>query len=202
MLLVEMHNLTDYIHIFGYLGILLFFLTIDQITPIPEEISLLTIGYLSSKGVFNPVIAGLISLAAFITVDTIYFFLVRSGRKWTERFRKRRKGSFLKRIETGISSNFAKTLLVLCFIPRMRMWAPIISSMVKTPYSKFIKYDSTILALFTSIYIALGILFHKGLDLFITKFEAFQNVVFFGVMLIASILLFIAYRKSRNDRPS
>lgn len=199
LLLVEIHDLTYYIGFFGYLGIFVFFLTIDQVTPIPEEISLLTIGFLASKGVFDPFVAGLISLVAFVTVDTLYFFLVRSGRKWTERFRNRRKGSFVKKMETRFSSNFVKTLFVLSFIPRMRMWAPIISSMVKIPYRRFIQYDSFILALFTALYITLGVLFHKGLNLFIAKLETFQNILFFGVMLVATVVIFISIKKRQNQ---
>jgi membrane protein DedA with SNARE-associated domain len=63
-----------YFHRFGYIGIYIYFVTVDQLSPIPEEVSLIIIGYLALHGLINPVLAGAISLVAFFTIDTIYFY--------------------------------------------------------------------------------------------------------------------------------
>src|SRR5215470_16326525 len=69
---------THFVSRVGYIGII-WFITFDQLTPIPEEISLLIVGYLSAHNIFNPVVAGICCLAGFIAVDTIYFFLSKKG---------------------------------------------------------------------------------------------------------------------------
>src|SRR5215831_6395640 len=70
---------------FGYIGIVVWFLTFDQFTPLPEEVSLLIIGYLSAHKVFHPAIAGVFCLAGFLTVDTIYFFLSTKRSSWIKK---------------------------------------------------------------------------------------------------------------------
>ena len=80
---------------FGYIGIFLFFLTIDQITFIPEEVTLLSIGYMASNHIFNPFIAGIVSALAFITVDISYYFLARSGNKFIKKIIERKRGSMV-----------------------------------------------------------------------------------------------------------
>jgi membrane protein DedA with SNARE-associated domain len=197
--LFEVHDLPYYVSVLGYLGIFLFFLTVDQITPIPEEISLLTIGYFSSKGVFNPFIAGAIALAAFLTVDTAYFFILKAGKRWGKRLQKKMDRPFLKGIKEKFTDHFPRALFVICFIPRMRMFSPMISSVLQIPYRRFIKYDTISLAVFTALYISIGVFFHKGLQAFIDKLGMLQNVIFFGAMLVVTVVIIMAVRKYRKE---
>ncbi|MGZ4041919.1 MAG: DedA family protein [Bacteroidia bacterium] len=187
-------DFSAYIKLFGYLGIFLFFITVDQFTFIPEEITLLTIGYLSFQGVFNPVIAGLISFIAFIAVDTVYFYLTKKGVKFTKRLQEK-KGKKIEMMEEKLKNEFPKTLLILCFIPRMRLWAPIISGGLNIPIKKFLTYDMIGLALFTAIYISLGMIFHKGLKSLLSELEVLQHIIFAGFIILGGIFIFIVVRK-------
>lgn len=197
--LSNFYDFSEYIKLFGYLGIFLFFVTVDQLTFIPEEITLLTIGYLSSQGVFNPFIAGLISLAAFVSVDTVYFYLAKKGRRFTTRLHEK-MGSNLKMIEEKLKNEFPKTLLILCFIPRMRLWAPIISGALDVPIKKFLTYDASSLILFTAVYVSLGVIFHAGLRSLLAELEALQHIVFAVLMLLTGIIIFIGIRKYQRAK--
>ena len=44
---METHDITHYIAHYSYLGIFIWFFLIDQLTPIPEELVLVTVGYLT-----------------------------------------------------------------------------------------------------------------------------------------------------------
>jgi membrane protein DedA with SNARE-associated domain len=200
VLLFEVHDLPYYVSVLGYVGIFLFFITVDQITPIPEEISLLTIGYFSSQGVFNPFLAGIVALVAFLTVDTAYFFILKAGKKWGKKLQKKMEKSFFKTLKEKFTDHFPRAIFVICFIPRMRLWAPMISSVLQIPYSRFIKYDAISLASFTALYIAIGLFFHKGLNAFMAKLQAVQNIIFLGVMLIIAAIIIMAIRKRRKER--
>jgi membrane protein DedA with SNARE-associated domain len=197
--LPEVHNLSYYLTVFGYFGIFFFFATVDQLTPIPEEISLLTIGYFSSQGVFNPFIAGAVALTAFLVVDTAYFFIMKTTKKWSEKFREKMNRSLLKGMKDKFRNNFPKTLLVLCFIPRMRLWAPIGSSVMGIPYRKFIRWDALGLSLFTSVYLALGFIFNKGLHRLTAKIENLQHIIFFGALFIIGVVILIFVIKRRRN---
>jgi membrane-associated protein len=196
--LLEIHGLPYYISVFGYCGIFLFFLTIDQITPIPEEVSLLTIGYLSSKGIFDPFIAGLIALITFLLVDTSYFFIVKKGKKLSQRLTKKTRSPIFKKMRGRLQNNLPKTLFILCFIPRMRQWVPMASSALEISYKRFIRYDAMSLTLFTALYISLGLIFHKGLNSLMAKLESVQNLIFIITLGFLTVGIFIFVKRSRN----
>jgi membrane protein DedA with SNARE-associated domain len=190
----------DFVVHFGYIGIFLFFITVDQLTPIPEEITLLTIGYLSANGVFNPILAGIFSLAGFISVDIAYFFLARSGNKFIKKIFKPRDGSLTERYKEKLRMHFGKTLVVLCFIPRMRMFGPIVSGMLKLDLKKFVFFDTIGLSLFVILYISLGIFFHAGLHSVIGKLDYVRHIIFIGAAILIGVLLFVFFirRKKRS----
>jgi membrane protein DedA with SNARE-associated domain len=191
-------DFNDYVRVFGYLGIFIFFVTVDQLTLIPEEITLISIGYLSANGVFNPFIAGMISMAAFLTIDSVYFFLIKSGNKWSKKLHNKISHSSFRTLENKFIHNFPRTLLVLCFIPRMRLFAPMIASIIRTPFRKFLMYDSVGLLLLTSVYISLGFFFHKNLYRYLAELETLRHSIFIAAMLILFILIFTMVR--RNHR--
>jgi membrane protein DedA with SNARE-associated domain len=85
--LLKTPGFVEFIGRFGYIGIFLWFITIDQVTPIPEEISLLIVGYLCAHEVFHPLPAGLLCLAGFITADIAYYYLSRTGSRLIKKSR-------------------------------------------------------------------------------------------------------------------
>jgi membrane-associated protein len=182
----------------GYLGIFLFFITIDQVTPLPEEVTLLTIGYLSSQHVFNPLIAGIVSLAAFLAVDSAYYFLARSGNKFARRIVEGKKSSFISKYKEKFKKHFAPTLLVLCFIPRMRMFGPVFAGIMNLSFKKFLLFDSIGLAAFTALYISLGLVFQAGFHAQMEKLGHYRHFIFAGAMIILATLI-ILFIKRRNQ---
>lgn len=190
--LTDIYDLSYYAFLLGYFGIFLYFISLDQVTPVPHEISLLSIGFLCSKGAFHPVWAGMVSLAAFVSIDLAYFFLIRLGNQWAERMRKRMDHSFLQKTTLRLQRNFPIAMLFLCFIPRMRFWSPILSSVLQVPLSRFLKYDLMSLVLFTSLYISLGFFFHRSLNTVLTEMEVLQNILF-GLMMILMTFLVIRW---------
>lgn len=77
------HGLTHYI--FTYPGIFLWFAIIEQFTPIPEEVALMTVGYISMHTSLNPVLCGAVSVVGLLTADNIFFYLALKGNKLSER---------------------------------------------------------------------------------------------------------------------
>jgi membrane-associated protein len=191
-------NFQGFIEKFGYLGILVWFLTFDQLTPLPEELSLLTIGYLVSVGIFNPVLAGIASVAAFIVIDTIYFWLSKKGSKLVKK--KKKPGGLWSYMADRLERNIGKTIITVCFIPRMRLWAPIVAGSTKITYKRFILFDVCGLAPFTAIYIALGYIFHQSIGKVFTKVKSVQTIIFFAVIIVIGIIVGLAIRRFLKQR--
>lgn len=204
---MELHVLTllktpdfvNFISRLGYFGIYIWFISFDQLTPLPEEFSLLLIGYLVANHIFNPFLAGIASLAGFLTIDIIYYFLSKSGSKLLRRNNKEFTSSLLKSYKEKLTTNLPKTLLILCFIPRIRLWAPIMIGAMKVPFGKFMFYNTIGLAAFTALYLSLGVFFHQGLSVLFQKMKLIQNIVFFGSIAIIAIITLLIIRK-RNKK--
>lgn len=192
-------NIEQYITNVGYLGIIIWFLTFDQLTLIPEEVSLITIGYLASKGIVNPFLACLVSVLPLITIDIIYYFLSRSGSKFIQKRFSNRKG-FIARYKEKMRTNMGKTILTLCFIPRMRYWCPILIGSMSLPLKRFMLFDGIGLVIFCALYVSLGLAFHSSLQALLSKVHGAQNIIFFGsVGVFAVIITVVMVRSKRKE---
>ena len=198
--LLDTPGFTNFIEQFGYVGIFLWFISFDQFTPIPEEISLLIIGYLSAHGVFNPLIASVISLFGFITVDIIYYILSRKGSSFIKK--KTKDSSFLvTKYKEMLKKHTTKGFFILCFIPRMRMFAPILAGSMQLQFKKFLLIDASVLALFTAIYILLGFIFNRSLSAVAAKMKGVQDIIFFSFLGLAAIVFVVmVIRKKKKEK--
>ena len=195
-------HLEAYFGQYGYLGIYLWFITVDQIAPIPEEITLIIIGYWASTGLMSPFLAGAFAIAAFVTVDTAYFLLTKSGSKFVLRIANPGRNATIAAYQEKLRAHTFKTLLILCFIPRMRLFAPVFVALLKLPLRRFLTLDAISLAIFTSVYIGLGMFFHRSLGAVIARSQTVGYVVFALAVLMTvglSVYFFAARRGKDRD---
>ena len=192
-------QLQDYFFHWGYFGIFLWFITIDQVIPIPEEITLVVIGYLSSAGILNPVFAGIFTAAAFLSVDLIYYFLTKSGNRLIRKLTQKSESSFAGKFREKLDNNLPKTLLILCFIPRMRLLAPVFVALSRQPFRRFIIYDTLGICIFCTVYISAGYIFHRSISALVTEMGILQHVIF--AVAIAAMLVLTLLIMRRTNRP-
>jgi membrane protein DedA with SNARE-associated domain len=192
-----LNQLQDYFKRFGYFGVYLWFITIDQVVPIPEEITLIIIGYFASQGYIAPVLAGIFSVAAFLTVDIVYFQLTKSGNKLIKKFTGKAKSPKANAYKEKLKKHTFKTLVILCFIPRMRLLGPVFVALLKLPFKRFLLYDSIGLCIFTSAYISIGLLFHTSLSTLLSKTQSLTNIIFIAAMILMTIFTIVIIRKMR-----
>jgi len=181
----------EYFSRYGYLGIYIWFITIDQIAPIPEEITLIVIGYLASQGLINPILAGMFSVAAFITIDVVYFQLTKSGNKLFRKIRSKAENPKMKAYKTNLRNHMLKTLFALSFIPRLRLLVPVFVALAELKFKKFIVYSALSLSSFTAIYILIGILFHRSFSIMFSKLSPTDHVIFIIAMIVLMVILTI-----------
>jgi membrane protein DedA with SNARE-associated domain len=200
-ILLKTQQFSTFIGRFGYIGIVIWFVTFDQLAPLPEEISLLILGYLSAKGIFYPILAGIASLIPFLIIDSIYFFLAKKGNAF---IKKKLKGfaSTMNPYKQKLQTNFPKTMFILCFIPRMRLFTPVLAASLKVPYKKFLLFDALTLCFFISVYLSLGYLFHESLSSVIQKTKGLQNIIFFGFTFVVAVLMIfmVLQRKKKKSK--
>jgi len=199
LFVVKSPDFAEFVQRFGYIGIFLWFISFDQINPIPEEFSLLLLGYLCANHVIHPVPAGLLSMAGFITVDIAYYGLSRTGNKLMIKKSGKPRFAWAEPYKDKLKTNMFKTISILNFIPRMRMLPPILAGSLKLSFKKFLLFDTISLSFFTLLYLSLGMIFENSLSIVMTKMKKVQHLIFFGVIFLIAVVIIIMEIKRRKN---
>ncbi len=183
----------------SYVGVFIWFTVFDFVAPFPDEVSLLTVGYLASTGLFNPFLIALVPFVSFLLTDSLSFFLSRGGRNLFGGKKKRKpakRGSFRAFVTRNVEKNFAGTIIAVSFIPRMRVWGPIVSGSLRIPYRKFITFDAIGVGLFVLLYVNLGYFFGVSLSAIFQHLEAMKASIFVIILLILGVALLFVTNKA------
>ena len=196
--ILQSQEFQNYFHRFGYIGVYIYFVTVDQISPIPEEISLVLIGYLAAHGLINPFFAGIFSLLAFFTIDVIYFYLTITGNRLIKKFVSNADSPKMAHYKEEIKNHTPKTLLILSFIPRVRLFSPVIAALAGLKFVTFMIYNGLGLLLFIAVYISIGVVFHKSINTLLPKLGVYQHVIFIAAVVVLVGLSVFIYRKFKG----
>jgi undecaprenyl-diphosphatase len=181
----------------SYTGIFVWFLLSQLIIvmPIPEEAVLLSIGYVSATGVWNPFIAAAIALATLLVADNIFYFLARSGNRFVERLVKRSDGGAFAKAQRQMKRNMPRTVFTLTFIPRLRFFGPILAGALKLRWPAFFLADSSALLIHVGVYVSLGYIFHSSLVALFKKTTLVHHAIFVAAIIVIGVLVGVVARK-------
>lgn len=182
----------------SYLGIFIWFLFLDQLTPIPEEVTLLSIGYIAERHLINPYFAGLAAFLGLTIIDTVFYWLAFSGNKLINRFKNNVSEKIQEKYLKGLKNHNVRTILLLSFIPKVRFFSPIFAGMFHVKWSLFFVVNGIGTVIFIIIYIAAGMLFHNSLAYLLKEVEILRHSIFIGFMIV--ITIFIFFRFTRNSK--
>lgn len=207
VLLFKLPDFLPFIKHYGYLGLLIWLLTFNHIAPLPDELTMLTVGYLAGNHLLNPILSVIVATAGLVIVDTVYYFLARSGSNLVKNKLPKVKSELLESYRNNLKNRMFPTLLILCFIPKMRIISPITCGTMKLPYFKFILYEFISIVLFTTIYIVLGIIFKDSVTYLLQKIKASHTAILVISICLAAafltgvvIVLWRARKKKRRKR--
>lgn len=197
---IQIPDVGEYLTRFSYLGIFIWFTVFDFFAPFPDELSLLTVGYFASQGVFNPFLAAGLIIFSFVLTDSISFYLARGGSSLLKKKLKRPKAhTFRGWVVRNLERHLPRTLILVCFIPRMRIWGPLAAGSVRIPYKKFIAFDFIGVALFTSLYVTLGYFFGETFSMVFRGAKMEETALLVGLFLLFGLALLIIYVKVNKD---
>jgi membrane-associated protein len=195
-------DITGQIQHLSYLGIFVWFLVTQLIVimPIAEEVVLLSIGYVSASGVWNPLISGPIAMFTLFLADNIFYFLARSGNRYVRRLTGRSDSKLRQKAESGMKRHMPRTLFGLTFVPRLRFFGPILAGALRVRWWVFLAVDATALFIFVSIYVSLGYVFHNSLARLFKGVEVLQAVLAVATVILVGIIILIVTRRRRKRR--
>ena len=189
------HDLSFYITHLSYLGIFLWFLIIEQLTPIPEEVSLMSVGYVAMHAHLNPFICGIVSIMGLLLTDNFLFYLSKKGRKFSKKLLDKLNHKLIENIKRKLSENAGATIFVGALLPKVRFFNPIIAGTVQVTWKQFLFFNAAATVLYVSAYMLAGIFFHSQLAGVLKEVDYMRHTIFVILMVVMIIYIALKARK-------
>lgn len=190
-------NLTHYIEQLAYAGILLWFMVMEQFTPVPEEVSLMTLGYLCMHTTLRLLPAGVTALGGLLIMDNVLYYLSRSGNKLVGKLLHRAGGSRLQAIQDKLQKKPAITLFVAALLPKLRFFSPMVAASIQVSWRLFFVVDLVATSLYVSVYMLCGALFYGQLANLFHRQQLWQHAVFVLCMILVLLIIIYLLKKRR-----
>ncbi len=179
---------------YTYLGIAFYYIVFDFVSPISDELSLIIIAWLSHNGLMNVWGGGIMAFLALYTRNVILFYLSKNRTRLinalTERY-----PVWMGNYQEQMSRNLVKTILILTFLPKLRILIPIAAGFARVEKKRFFIVQALSMALFIMIYYPLGIFFYAGIhSLMETMGAADKKMTIVGMLLFTILLSFFIGR--------
>jgi membrane protein DedA with SNARE-associated domain len=176
----------------SYAGVFLLSLLANFVVPIPEEITLLALGYLVGTGIFKGYLIIPIVIAGLLISDIVLFILAKRGSRIVTYFYEK---FFAKRIAKRggarwTNRHIGKIIVISRFLVQFRFLGPFLAGHRKIPIGKFIRYELLALIIYVPLYILLGAFFHNKVRYIITKVDVLRNIILIAIVVIIVIAVF------------
>jgi membrane protein DedA with SNARE-associated domain len=188
-------DLPGYIYHLSWLGIFLWFAFLEQLTPVPEEISLMTLGYISITTSLNPLISGAVAAAGLLTADNLLFYFSLKGNKLTKKLTDNTNIQLLGRLKRNLQHEAKKTLIIMALLPKLRFLSPVIAGTAGISWKLFFFVNSAVTVFYVAVYMLIGILFHSQLGVVLRKVKLWQHIIFIGAMAGIAVFLILTIGK-------
>lgn len=175
---------------YSYLGIFLWFVFFDQITPIPEELVLISMGFLANQGHLNPILAGATALTGLVIIDNIYYGLGKSG-KMLFKLRKDSSVKLMEKFKIRIQRHAWQTIFMMSYFPKLRFITPFLAAAAGISWKRFSIINAASSATYVTLYILLGIFFERQLkEIELEVLIIYITIFTFVIGLVVFIYIF------------
>jgi len=192
---MSQQDVSFYVTHLSYFGIFLWFLIIEQLTPVPEEVSLMSVGYISMHANLNPFVCGIVSLAGLLITDNFLFYLSKQGNKFSKKLLSKLNHKLIERIKNKLRKKAGATIFVGALVPKLRFFNPIIAGTVEVTWKQFLIFNAAATLLYVTVYMFIGIFFHNQLTMILKKLSYMQHTIFILVMI--GIAVFVAVKAKK-----
>jgi membrane-associated protein len=184
---------------YSYLGVFIIGLLANMVIPVPEEVSLLTLGYLSGTGVFTVFFVIPLLILGLLLSDTFLYYLSRRGSRITTNFYKKFFESRFDFLKDMNNDRLEKIIIFSRFFAFFRFLAPFLAGMHKVPFKRFIYLEVISITLYTSIYVFLGYYLQNQVERIISGVNILGHIISGVVILVLASIVFRYLKKYLID---
>lgn len=167
--------------------------------PIPNEVIIMTVGFVASLKILNPIITFVVTYCGILAAVTTSYLLGRYvGRPFMGFFEKRKR--FSKKVDAAlrmIDRYHAFSLSLSYFLPGVRFFVPFLYGVSRLPYRTFAVFAYFGVLVWLSIIFTIGYYFSDNID----KILSYSHELLLGfvVMCISYVVFRILRRRSRKE---
>lgn len=183
--------LITYLSSVSYLLIFLLFLATGLGLPIPEELTLLVIGYLASYDILELIPVMITSFFAVFLSDNLGFFIGKYNQPFIQRFIPKDTFNLAKK---HMHAHGKKTIFLTRFVCGLRVLFPIVAGSVGIPWKTFILIDTSAIILLVPTFILLGYFFGPSIGHIGKIIITLDRIILISLALLI-IFAFFFYRK-------
>lgn len=197
--MVDPEPVISFLHHFSYLGVFSSIVVSGYILPVPEEIVLLTVGYLASHGMLHVYLAIFVCLIATLVSDIFLYSLAKKDSRFTKKLKTKFQKSVFAQSLLQKPNQVGRAVFLMRFVVGLRFLGPILAGAMNMSIKKFIFYDTLALLLYTPFFVLLGFFFSHSFLRIITQVESIRHILFLIILTIIGIgILSVGYKNLRN----
>lgn len=169
----------------SYVGIFAVALLANVFIPVPEEIVLLILGYVSGLGTFDLVFLIPIVIFGSLLGDIGMYFLARKNNKLVTVFYNKFFARIIeKKGDLWVENNIKKIIFFSRFMIQFRFIGPFLAGQKKVLFKTFVVYDLIALCLYVPLYVVIGKFFSSRINFIISGVNIFKNIILVFICIV------------------
>jgi membrane-associated protein len=194
--MVHPEPVISFLQDFSYIGAFSSVVVSGYILPVPEEVVLLTIGYLAGSGFFNVYVVIFVAFLATLASDVFLYSLAKKDSKFTRKMKRKMHDTQFCKSCMKSPRTIGKVVFLMRFCVGLRFLGPILAGALNVPLRKFIFYDTLALLLYTPFFVFLGYYFHTSFLNIVTHVDSIRHMLF--AILVTGIGILLLNLAQRN----
>ncbi len=196
----------EFIHQLGglsYLGVFGISMLAMIVLPFPEEVTLISFGYLAGIGVFHLAILIPVCMAGLFVADFAVYQLAYHGSKITTKFYKKLFADKFDFLNDMTDEKLERVIIFARFLIYFRFLSGFLAGFYKISFKRFVGYEFVSLSIYTSLFIGVGYFLRNQLERVLAGVGIIQNIILVIFIIVIGTMLFRSLKKYliQNGKP-
>jgi membrane protein DedA with SNARE-associated domain len=179
----------------SYLGVFGISMLAMIVLPFPEEITLVSFGYLAGVGVFHWALLIPVCMAGLFVADFAVYQLAYHGSKITTKFYQKMFADKFDFLQNMTDEKLERLIIFARFLIYFRFLSGFLSGYYKIPFKRFVGYELVSLSVYVTLFVGIGFFLRNQLERVIEGVGIVQNIILVLVLITVGTMIFRSLKK-------
>ena len=172
----------------SYLGVFILIALSGHLLPVPQDVSLISVGYITALGYINLFPVLLIAMIAPVFSDLFLFYLSTIGSRFAPKPEKYNHMRLFKFATHHMHNNTILVVMFMRFVTGFRFMSPVVGAYMQVSFKKYLIADIISAAVFGPFFILLGYIFSDKITSIINVLKSLEH---YGLIIFGIVVLFV-----------